>query len=267
MGRRMVGSTIVACLLALAAEGHASYGAREILDARRQLYTTTYAWSDQHQVMRVTTFDAAAHGQERTVELFERRYADGARKALLEFLAPDNVKGMAVLSQQRAAGVPERWLYLPRQKRARRFAGQMNDEGLLGTDLTAAELDLMRESLTWTAADVRPTLRGSERVVDGDAYALEMSAVHGYPRIVLWVGTNDMVMRQLELYGPDATAVKRIRQSGVRFVGHVPVPSRVEVDDPRGGTRSVFDLVEVEFDRGFSDDVFSLPLMATPKKD
>ena len=83
---------------------------------------------------------------------------------LLAFLAPDNVKGMAVLSQERAGGAPERWLYLPRQKRARRFAGQMRDEGLLGTDLTPAELDLMGETLTWTAADVRATFRGAERV-------------------------------------------------------------------------------------------------------
>ena len=34
----------------------------------------------------------------------------------------------------------------------------------------------------------------------------------------------------------------------------------------RSGTHSVFEVVEAEIDRGFSDDVFSLPLMATPPK-
>jgi hypothetical protein len=241
--------------------------ARAILDARRQLYATTYAWRDQHQILRVTTLDAAARTQERTIELWERRYGDGARKVLLAFLAPDNVKGMAVLSQERAGGEPERWLYLPRQKRARRFAGQMHDEGLLGTDLTPAELDLMGETLTWSAADVRATLRGSERVQDADAYALDVAQVRGYERVVLWVGTGDLVMRQLELYGPAAAIVKRIRQSAVRFVGAVPVPERVEVENPAAGTHSVFEVVEAEIDRGFSDDVFSLPLMATPPKE
>lgn len=241
--------------------------ARAILDARRARYAGAYAWTDQHQVMRVTTYDGAARAHERTVELFERRYPDGARKAVLTFLAPDDVKGMAVLSQERAGGAPERWLYLPRQRKARRFAGQMQDEGLLGTDLTAAELDLMRESLGWTAAEVQPTLRGAERVLDVDAYALEVARRRGYERIVLWVGADDLVLRQLELWGDAPPVLKRIRQTDVRFVHGVPVPGRVEVENPRAGTRSVFETVEAEVDGGFSDDVFSLPLLAMPKKD
>ncbi len=256
---------------ALAAPVAASYGPREILDARRDLYATTYAWKDQHQVLRVTTVDAASRTQERMVELWERRYPGGATKALLSFLAPDNVKGMAVLSQERSGSPPERWLYLPRQKRARRFAGQMSDEGLLGTDLTAAELDLMHETLGWSSAEVHATLRGPERVSDVEAYGLEIAQLHGYQRIVLWVGTADLVLRELELYGANASGsdalLKRIRQSDVRFVGAVPVPGRVDVENPSAGTRSTFEVVDVEVDRGFPDDVFSLPLMAAPSKE
>jgi len=279
MRRRLRGVTIAAAwaVLVLAsaagrvAPAAATYGPRDVLDARRRLYATTYAWSDQHQVLRVTTVDATARTQERTVELWERRYGDGEQKALLSFLAPDNVKGMALLSQERDGGAPERWLYLPRQKRARRFAGQMSDEGLLGTDLTAGELDLMHETLGWSTAEVHPTFRGAERVADVDAYGLEVAKVHGYDRVVLWVGTGDLVLRQLELYATNAAGsgalVKRIRQSDVHFVGTVPIPGRVEVENPAAGTRSVFEVVQAEVDRGFPDDVFSLPLMALPGKE
>lgn len=261
-------TVVLTVLLGLAAAPavHAAFDPREVLDTRRRLYATAYAWSDQHQVLRVTTVDAAARRQERTLELFERRYGDGARKVLLIFQSPDNVKGMAVLSQERAGGAPERWLYLPRQKRARRFAGLMHDEGLMGTDLTAGELDLMRETLGWTSTAMRPTARGPARIADAEAYGLEVAAVRGYARVVLWVGTRDLVMRQLELYGPEAM-LKRIRQSEVRFIGTVPVPARVEVENPSAGTRSIFELVEAEFDGGFSDDVFSLPRLAAPAKD
>ena len=113
---------------------------------------------------------------------------------------------------------------------------------------------------------MRATLRGPERIQGAEAYALEVDEPKAYPRIVLWVGAADLVMRQLELYGADATIVKRIRQSDVRFVGAVPVPARVEVENPAAGTRSIFEVVEVQFDAGFSDDVFSLPLMASPAK-
>jgi hypothetical protein len=253
--------------LAMGAEAVAAYGPREILDARKRLYATTYRWTDQHQIVRVTTVDAQGHEQERMVELWERRYDDGGRKVLVLFLSPDNVRGTSVLSQQRASGAPERWLYLPRQKRARRFAGQMKDEGLMGTDLTAAEIDLMHESIGWAAADVRPTLRGTERIDGVETYDLEVARAKGYERIALWVGVGDLVLRRLELYGTEPTALKRIRQSDVHFVGGVPVPARTDVETPAAGTRSVVEVVQAEFDRGFPDDVFSLPLLASPSKE
>ena len=140
---------VAALILGSASATAAAYGAREILNARRRLYDTTYAWSDQHQVMRVTMVDAKARQQERTIELYERRYAEGG---------------------------------------------------------------------------------------------------------------------QLELYGEDAVIVKRIRQSDIKFVGSVPVPARVEVEDPRGGTKSTFDVIDIQVNGGFSEDVFSLPLLASPDR-
>jgi hypothetical protein len=247
-----------------ATSADAALGASDILDARERRYATTYVWSDQRQVMRVMTIDARGSRQERTIELYERRYADGSRKTLLVFRAPDDVKGTAVLSQERAGGARERWLYLPRQQRARRFAGAMHDEGLMGTDLTAGEIDLIRETLGWTGASVQPVLRGTLRLDGADAHALEVTNAGGYQRVVLWVGIDDLVMRQLELYGADAAMLKRIRQSDVRFVGRVPVPRRLEAENPKAGTRSVFEVLEVELDTGFPDDVFSLPLLAVP---
>ena len=242
----------------------AAYGAPEILASRSRLYRTDYAWSDQRETLRVTTVDARGARDDRVIQIHERHYPDGARKALLTFVAPDAVKGTTVLSQQRAGGTAERWLYLPRQKRARRFGGQLRDEGLMGTDLTGAELDLLHDMLTWTAADVRATLRGRERLRDADTYELEFANVADYPRIVLWVGAGDLVMRQVELYGRDAGLVKRVRQSEVRMVGSVPVPGRVDVENPRSGTTTVFEVVDVAFDVGFPDEVFSLPRLETP---
>lgn len=262
----------VVALVTVSGLADAALAPREILDVRRQRYATAYAWSDQHQVLRVTTVEGAgARRQERTVELFERRYRDGGRKVLLVFVAPDHVKGTAVLSQERKSGTPERWLYLPRQKRARRFAGQMRNEGLLGTDLTAVELDLMRDTLGWTTAAMRPTVRGPEPVDGADTYVLDIDKpalaplpnAHEYERVRLWIGADDLVLRQLELYGAPSVPLKRILQRDVRFVGHVPVPGRIEVENPAAGTRSVFELVEAGFDLGFPDDVFSLPQMAS----
>jgi hypothetical protein len=265
VGALVVAATAIETVVIGAGAASAAYGAPEILASRSRLYRTDYAWSDQRETLRVTTIDARGARQERMVEIHERRYPDGARKALLAFTAPDAIKGTAVLSQQRAGSAAERWLYLPRQKRARRFGGQLRDEGLMGTDLTGAELDLLTDMLTWTAVDVRATLRGRKPLRGAETWELEIGNVPEYSRIVLWVGAGDFVMRQVELYGAaDAGLVKRVRQSDVRLVGTVPVPGRVEVENPRTGTASVFEVVDVAFDVGFSDEVFSLPRLESP---
>jgi hypothetical protein len=247
----------------------AANSAREILDARRRLYETKYSWSGQHQVMRVTTVGRDRVEQTRMIETYERRYPGGDRKTLLLFLAPDNVKDTAVMSQAHAGGPTERWLYLPRLKKARRFAAQMRDEGVLGTDLTARELDLLDAMLKWTIRDVHATVSGAEPIEGVLADRLEIlpSAQRmEYDRALLWVGREDLVMRQLELYGADGALVKRIRQRDVKFVGAVPVPLHVEVENPRTRTRSEFDVVDVDFDGDFPDAVFSLPSLDAVQK-
>ena len=238
--------------------------AREILSERRRLYDTTYAWSDQHQVVRVTMVGRDGREQGRVLEIYERRYPDGDGRTLLTFLAPDALKGTAMLSQLHPGRQGERWLYLPKLRRVRRVAGPMSDEAVLGTDLTNRELDLVQAMVKWTEREARATLRGDE-VIDGTrAYVLELTprAKEGdYERLVLWVGTKDLVMRQLELYGSDTTMRKRIRQTQVTFVGTVPVAWRVEVENPQSGTRSAFDVLTMEFDAGFADELFSLSFL------
>jgi hypothetical protein len=189
-------------------------------------------------------------------------YSDGDRRALLVFLEPDSVRGTAVLSQLHENRVAERWLYLPKFRRTRRFAGKMSDEGVVGTDLTYREMDLMQAMLKWTESDARAALRADEVIAGTPVRVLELTPQNReseYERFMLWVGSRDLVMRQIEFYGPGTTLTKRVRQSGIRFVGTVPVAFHVEVENPRSGTRSTFDVLEAAFNVGFEEGVFSLP--------
>ena len=259
--RILLAAVLVGSMVSVA---RATDGAREILHERRRLYETTYAWSDQHQVLRVTMVGRDGREQVRVLEIYERRYGDGDRRTLLTFLAPDALKGTAMLSRLRTGGAGERWLYLPKLRRVRRIAAPISDESVLGTDLTNRELDLMQAMVKWTESDTRATLRGDALIGGTRTYVLELvpRAQEGeYERLVLWVGTDDLVMRQLELYGADTAVTKRIRQTEVAFVGTVPVASHVEVENPRSGTRSAFDVLTMEFDKGFPEDMFNLSFL------
>jgi hypothetical protein len=147
----------------------AAYGAPEILASRSRLYRSDYAWSDQRETMRVTTVDARGGRQERTIAIHERHYPDGSRKALLQFTAPDAVKGTALLSQQRARGAAERWLYLPRQKRARRFAGQRNFRQAVAQRARRVDAVAQIGEIAGTAAPHRQSRQGARQIGRGGA--------------------------------------------------------------------------------------------------
>ena len=115
----------------------------------------------------------------------------------------------------------------------------------MGTDLTAGELDLMRDTLALDDADdaadgarARADRRASRRL---RGWRSRRRVPDVRQRVVLWIGTDDLVLRQLELYGADAAdpeahpaergALRRPRAGA----------GRVEVENPGAGTRSIFE--------------------------
>jgi hypothetical protein len=256
-------------LVGIAGETYGLGTGPEILQERRHRYESQYRWSDQRQVVRITSAGFDGKPQVRTLELYERRYADGRQRSLLVFQSPDRMKGTAVLSQSVRDGAGERWLYLPGLKRARRFADQVRDESVVGSDLTYREIDLMRRMLTWTERDARVAVRSDSMLGSTVTHVLELWPKATDPdqhRLLLWLAQGDLVMRQLEIYDADDVLQKRIRQSAVTFEGRVPVAARVDVEDPRSGSRSCFEVLEAAFDVGFADDVFSLAEFDTHRR-
>jgi hypothetical protein len=252
--------TAVVILGTMLEPARAAPTAREVLDRRSRLYATRYAWRDQHQVVRVTTRGRGRSEQVRVLEIYERRYPSGDRRSLLLLKAPDMVRGTAVLSQLHG-DLRQRWLYLPKLRHARRLGDAVRDESVLGSELTYRDLDLMQEMLTWTARDVRAAACADELLGDTPTHALRLTPradAGEYARIDLWVGTDDLVMRQLELRGTDAAVIKRITQADIRMVGTVPIAGRVAVANLRTGATSTFDLLEVAYDVGFDDERLSL---------
>lgn len=269
-------TVVLVFVLALAAAARAGETARQILDRQRLLDQGARRWSDRHERLALEVLAPPRAPRQMTLDLFDRKYPDGQQKTMAYFSAPDTVKGTAFLAITHPGRPADQWLYLPVARRARRIGGEVRKEGFVGTDFTYHDLDLLAAMPSWTEADATSTLRREESVDGVPCYVIELTPQRediGYQRIVLWLGRDDLIARQVELYetapssgwfglGGSATPpTRRIRQSDVRTVGTIPVPYRAEVETPSAGSKTTVSFTDIAFDQDLPDGLFSEPAM------
>ena len=250
----------LALLAALAAPLHAEETARQILDRRKALDDTTRNWTDRHQRMQMRILDRRGGERKRDLELYDRREPGDEQKTILFFLTPAEVKGTAFLAFTHKGRPADQWLYLPELKRVRQITARSRSESFVGTDLTYHDLDLIQEMPSWTEEDARSSLRPPE-TIDGTAtHVIELAPQREdirYKKVVLWLGTEDLVPRRLEFYEDGGEPKKRVTQGDVRLEGKIPVAHRVEAATPAAGSRTEIDVSDVQFDQHLDPEVFS----------
>lgn len=254
------------CLLVLllaaalsAAEARAET-AREILDRRQALEDGPRKWTDREERLSLVIQDGRGGERARELTRYERRTPGKATNSLVFFHAPAEVKGTGFLSLGHQDKPADQWLYLPELRRVRQITTRARGESFVGTDLTYADLDMIAEMTRWSEEDARSSLRGEETVEGAASWVIELRRQREdipYGKIVLWLAKDDLVPRQLELYGEGSEPAKRIKQRDIRLVGAVPIPHEVEVTTLAKGSRTVVKTSAVKLDPGLADDLFT----------
>jgi hypothetical protein len=249
--------------------------ARQILDRQRALDGGERRWSDRRQQLTMEVVAPGRPVRTLAVELFDKKSADGTR-TIAYFSSPASVKGTAFLAVNHADRAADQWLYLPEYRRARRVGGAARTSGFVGTDFTYHDLDLLAALPDWDESDASAELRGEETIAGMPCHVIELTPTRedvGYQRIVLWLGRDDLVARQVELYeeapsggwlglgGGDSAPTRRIVQSDVRRIGNIPVPFHAEVQTPAAGSKTIVTFAAVTFDQALPDDLFTQPAL------
>lgn len=234
--------------------------AREILDRRKALDDGARHWTDRHQKMKLTIYDRRGGERVREMDIFDRREPGDEQKTILFFLAPAEVKGTGFLAFTHKGRAADQWLYLPELQRVRQITARTRNESFMGTDLSYHDLDIVQEMTGWTEADARSSLRGEE-TVDGTAtHQIELVPQRediGYAKIVVWLGKDDLVPRQLEFWESGTEPKKRLKQTDVRSIGPIPVAHKIEVATPAAGSRTAIEIADVQFDQKLDPDLFT----------
>ena len=199
-------------------------------------------WIDQYLQARMTLIDA--RGQEVVRETRGMTLEGSAGdKALVRFMSPADIRGVAALIHEHPQTADDTWLYLPATRRVRRIAGANRTASYHGTDFTYEDLSsLIVERYEWRfLRETTDTVDGQEEVV----YELEARPNYedtGYSKLVLTVSRDNFRTSHVDFYDKAGEPLKTLIASKWKvYHGRFHRPLKLDMRNHQTGKRTVIE--------------------------
>jgi outer membrane lipoprotein-sorting protein len=187
--------------------------------------------------------------------VYERLGAAGQAKAVLRFVAPAEVKGVALLIHNHPDRASDQWMWTPAQARDRRIAMQDRRTRFFGTDFTFEDLeerDVDRSTYK---------LLGEETVDGAACWKIEATpkpeARSQYDRVTLWVRKDNYLFARVESYSKDKL-IRRLNYSAMERVQNVWTARTLVMHDIERDSRTTLKLDKLEYNVSLPADNFTL---------
>jgi outer membrane lipoprotein-sorting protein len=228
----------------------AADNAREIVDEAQK---RTDAKSQRYEGL-LQVFDAKGKISDKRWSM-ARLGSHGNSKAVLRFIAPAEVKGVALLVVNHADRASDQWMWTPAIERDRRIALQDRSTRFFGTDFSFEDLE---------ERDVDQydyTLAGDDTVDGAACWKIQStpreSKSSQYTRSIVWVRKDNYAFARVENYVKDQ-AVRRLNYSDIRNVQGIWTARELEMTDLRRGSRTKLTLDKLEYNVPLKDEDFTL---------
>src|SRR5687768_16256474 len=176
--------------------------------------------------------------------LFMRLGSHGRSKAVLRFLAPPEVKGVALLIVNHPDRASDQWMWTPALQRERRIALQGRSTKFFGTDFSFEDLE---------ERDVNQynyRLVGEETVGGAPCWRVESTPsqkkISQYTKADAWIRKDNYAFAQIESY-IKAEMVRRLQYSDFVQVQGIWTARRLEMLDLRRKSRTMLSLEKLEY--------------------
>jgi outer membrane lipoprotein-sorting protein len=244
----------VAALAATAAQqDSAEWVARQVRDRN--------TGRDSRAEMRMRLYDRQGRVRERTLLVLRLRGTGGqGDKILIRFLAPNDIKGTALLVWEHPNADDERFLYLPALGRVRRIASQEKQQSFVGSDLSYEDIGgrdiadytyaFADENATWDARD------GSKL----PAWALESRAQDrnaDFPRSVSLVLKDRFVVVHSDIFNQRNERAKIFDVRRLERVDGIWTVMDLVVSNEIQKTRTELTTTSIRYNVGLTDNDFT----------
>lgn len=181
-----------------------------------------------------------------------KSYSKGRDRSFLEFIEPARDKGTKFLRIKKSM-----WIYFPRAKKSVLIKGHMLRRGMMGSDFSYEDLSETSSLLN----DYNAKVIDSEIIEGKETFVLELIAKAksiSYPKRKIWVDKKTYIPIRNEFYALSGKLLKTFLMSDIKKFGKRWFPTKWTMkDELRKNTKTVMNLVEVQFDVPIADELFT----------
>ncbi len=193
--------------------------------------------------------------------LFTRLGSHGRSKAVLRFVAPAEVKGVALLIVNHPDRASDQWMWTPALQRERRIALQDRSTRFFGTDFSFEDLEER------DVDQYNYRLLGEETIDGAPCWRVESTPsqkkISQYTKANVWIRKDNYVLAQVESY-IKADVVRRLKYSDFVQVQGIWTGRRLEMIDLRRKSRTILTLEKLEYNVPLKDEDFTLQSLRNP---
>lgn len=192
---------------------------------------------------------------------FTRLGAHGDSKAVLRFVSPAEVKGVALLIVNHTDRASDQWMWTPALQRERRIALQDRSTRFFGTDFSFEDL----EERDVDQYDYR--LLGEQTIDGAPCWRIESTAarkkISQYTRSEVWIRKDNYALAQVENF-IKGDLVRRLKYGDIVQVQGIWTAKRLEMTDFRRNSRTVLTLEKLEYNVSLKEEDFTLQALRNP---
>ena len=193
--------------------------------------------------------------------LFMRLGSHGRSKAVLRFVAPAEVKGVALLIVNHPDRASDQWMWTPALQRERRIALQDRSTRFFGTDFSFEDLEER------DVDQYNYRLLGEETIDGAPCWHVESTPsqkkISQYTKADVWIRKDNYAFAQVESY-IKADVVRRLKYSDFVQVQGIWTARRLEMVDLRRKSRTILTLEKLEYNIPLKDEDFTLQALRNP---
>ena len=193
--------------------------------------------------------------------LFMRLGSHGRSKAVLRFVAPAEVKGVALLIVNHPDRASDQWMWTPALQRERRIALQDRSTRFFGTDFSFEDLEER------DVDQYNYRLLGEETIDGAPCWRVESTPsqkkISQYTKADVWIRKDNYAFAQVESY-IKTDVVRRLKYSDFVQVQGIWTARRLEMIDLRRKSRTILTLEKLEYNIPLKDEDFTLQALRNP---
>ncbi len=195
-------------------------------------------------------------------KIYWRKFDGGLSKVLVRLSDPPEMRGAAILMEEKEGTRSDIFMYLPELDRVKRVTGHMMSGSMFGTDFSYEEFESL-QGLDNT--DFEQTLLASEELDGRSVYVIQAMAKEGleekpnYHHTMTYVDHDTCNPLKVEFYERPEKVRKRMLADPRRIEkrGKRHVMNRIEMFDLRDDTRTELEIEDIDFDAKVSRSLFS----------